>query len=205
MKLNLSNNLFMKTTTINTTAKLVASAMFIAAIFLGNKVNAQSMASQNVASNPWRFGIGLETGMPTGSLEKNTRWDLGGTARLQYNVAEGLGIMLTSGYYNFFAGSNTNTTTKFGSSYYGTVNHDLGIIPVKLGLKGYLGSNGLYVSAEGGVGFETKYNEDKKLILSPGLGWSDKTIDISARYENFSGQDNNYGLIGLRIAYGFTL
>ncbi|MDB5145542.1 MAG: hypothetical protein JWQ66_4255, partial [Mucilaginibacter sp.] len=42
-------------------------------------------------------------------------------------------------------------------------------------------------------------------ILSPGLGYASKSWEVSARYENFSGQGNNYGLVGLRIAYGFGL
>lgn len=185
---------------MKTSTKLMAAVMFIAAIFFGENVMAQS-----TESGPLRFGIGLETGLPTGnSLGKIAGWELGGTARLQYGVSNGLDIILTSGYYNFFSGSNTNATTSFGNYTYGTKTHDLGIIPVKLGLKGFIG-NGIYLSAEGGVGFETKYSEDKKLILSPGFGWADKTWDIGIRYENFSGQDNNYGLVGARIAYGFKL
>ena len=59
--------------------------------------------------------------------------------------------------------------------------------------------------AEGGVGFETSYNQDKKLILSPSVGWSGDKLDLSARYENFSMQNSNYGLIGIRLAYAFSL
>jgi len=194
---------------MKTSTKLIAASVFIAAIFCGKNVNAQmtttapAMTSMS-SSSPWRFGIGVETGIPTGNLSKITTWDVGGTARLQYNVDNSLGIILSSGYYNFFAGNNMNTTTKFGADYYGTNTHDLGLIPVKAGLKAYWG-NGMYFTAEGGVGFETKYDEDKKLILAPGLGWSGKSIDVGIRYENFSGQNINYGLVNARIAYGFAL
>jgi hypothetical protein len=195
---------------MKTTTKLMAVAMSVAAILCGKNVNAQMTSTAPAmttmsSSSPWRFGIGVETGITTGNVAKISSWDVAGTARLQYNVDNNWGIILTSGYYNFFAGNNNvNTTTKFGPDYYGTNTHDLGMIPVKAGFKNYWG-NGMYLTAEGGVGFETKYNEDKKLILAPGLGWSDKSIDASVRYENFSGQNNNYGLVNVRIAYGFAL
>lgn len=32
-----------------------------------------------------------------------------------------------------------------------------------------------------------------------------KSWDVGVRYENYSGQSNNYGTVGLRIAYGFGL
>src|ERR1700761_4874555 len=131
---------------MKTSIKLVMAITMVSAMFFANAAKAQTMDA-----NPWRFGIGLETGMPTGSLKKNAGWDLGGTARLQYNVASHLGIMLTSGYYNFFAGKYNNTTTTFGGSTYATATHDLGIIPVKAGLKAFC-TSGMYLSAEAGVG-----------------------------------------------------
>jgi len=180
--------------------KLCAAFILLAAIF-SNRVNAQTMPA-----NPWRFGLGLETGFTTGTLEKTNSFELGGTARLQYSVSSSFGIMLTSGYYNFFTGgtNSNNTTTVVGTRTYANAAHSQGVIPVKLGLKQFF-TKSYYVSAEGGVGFETKYNEDKKLLLSPSLGWANKSWDVSARYENFSGQSNNYGLVGVRIAYGFKL
>jgi hypothetical protein len=194
---------------MKTITKLMAAALCVSAIFCGKNASAQmtpAAPAMNTmsSSSSWRFGIGVETGMPTGNLSKIASWDVGGTARLQYDVDNSWAITLTSGYYNFFAGKNMNTTTQFGPDYYGTNTHDMGLIPVKAGLKAYWG-NGMYFTAEGGVGFETKYDEDKKLILSPGLGWSGKCVDVGLRYENFSGQSNNYGLVNVRIAYGFAL
>ena len=82
--------------------------------------------------------------------------------------------------------------------------NDIGIVPLKAGIKAFFSQNG-YFGAEAGAGFETNSGGDTKLILSPTLGWANQTWDVGVRYENFSGQNNNYGLVGLRVAYGFKL
>ena len=173
---------------------LAAAALTGVALLIGSNVNAQSTTSSD---SKLRFGIGLEAGAPTGDAHTGSNFALGGTARLQYGADEGLAWTLTSGYYNFFAKSYTVGGTTFKGN-------DAGIVPVKLGVKGFFAQN-LYFGAEAGAGFETASGGNTKLILAPGLGFANQTWDVSARYENFSGQSNNYGLVGLRIAYGFKL
>jgi len=168
---------------------LIASALFALAIFFGSNAKAQTSDP-----NAWRLGIGLETGIATGAEHDRGHYDLGGTARLQYGLSKNLALTLTSGYYNFFGIENQ----KKGVDY-----PNLDIVPVKIGLKAFYTPN-LYFGAEGGVGFITN-NSNKKLILSPALGYANKSWDFSARYENFSGQGISYGVAGLRIAYAFGL
>jgi hypothetical protein len=182
--------------------KLNIILLTLTALFIGSKVKAQTTPAMSPA--PWRMGIGLETGILTGGQHSVTNWELGGTARLQYDATTSFSVILTSGYYNLFTGNYPGTTTTIGGVTYATSAHSQGIIPVKLGIKDFF-CNTMYFSAEGGVGFETQYGENKKLILAPALGWVGNSLDVSIRYENFSGQDNNYGLVGLRIAYGFKL
>lgn len=174
--------------------KLIATAVAAVGIFFGTqKANAQTKEA-----NPWRLGIGLEAGAPTGNLHDVSNFELGGTARLQYGADKGLAWTLTSGYYNAFGkelGTVGGTTIKSPS---------VGIVPVKAGIKAFFADN-IYFGAEAGAGFETKGAKDTKLILAPGLGYAGKSLDVGVRYENFSGQGNNYGLVGLRIAYGFGL
>jgi len=173
-------------------SKLVAAAIIAGALFIGNNVNAQS----TTPANPWRLGIGIEGGAPTGSAHTISNIELGGTARLQYDASSSFAWTLTSGYYNMFGKAVPNVSnTKYAS---------LGIVPVKIGIKAFFADQ-LYFGAEAGAGFEAHNGSDTKLILSPGLGWANKTVDVGLRYENFSGQSNNYGLVGLRIAYGFGL
>jgi hypothetical protein len=177
---------------MKTTTKLVSTAIAAVALFIGTNVNAQS----TTPVNPWRFGIGLEAGAPTGNAHSTSNFELGGTARLQYDVNSSFAWTLTSGYYNMFgkavpAVPNTNYAS-------------LGIIPLKAGIKAFISDN-LYLGAEAGAGFEVHSGSDTKLILSPTLGYASRKWDVGVRYENFSGQSNNYGLVGLRVAYGFGL
>lgn len=168
--------------------KLVAIAIAAVATFFATNVKAQD-------SNPWRLGIGVEAGVPTGNAHDISNFSLGGTARLQYGADKGLAWTLTSGYYNMFLKSPYKDIP--GAQ-------DVGIVPVKVGLKAYFAPS-IYFGAEAGAGFETTGAKDTKLILSPGIGWSSSSWDVGVRYENFSGQSNNYGMVGLRVAYGFSL
>jgi hypothetical protein len=44
-----------------------------------------------------------------------------------------------------------------------------------------------------------------KLLLEPGVGYANKKWDFGIAYESLTGQQDNYGFVGLRIAYGFSL
>jgi hypothetical protein len=179
---------------MNSSTKWIASAVTAVAILFGSNVKAQT-------SNPgdtWRLGVGVEGAIPTGNLHDGSNFALGGTARLQYDTRSNISFMLTSGYYNVFEKDYTIGNTTYSPN-------SLGIIPIKAGIKVFATSN-IYFSGEAGAGIETNYSKDTKLILSPGIGYATSSgIDIGARYENFSGQSNNYGMAALRIAYGFKL
>jgi hypothetical protein len=169
--------------------KLAAAALTGVALLIGTNVKAQT-----TPSSAFRFGIGLEVGAPTGNASTGSSFVLGVTPRLQYGLTNDLALTLTSGYYNFFGKNNVA---------------DGGVVPLKAGIKAFFAES-LYFGAEVGAGFETNSGGSTKFIASPGLGWANKSWDISARYENFSGNNafgigNNYGLVGLRLAYGFGL
>jgi len=181
---------------MNTSTKWIASAVTAVAIFLGSNVNAQTTTTN--PGDTWRLGVGVEAGIPTGDLNNNSSFTLGGTARLQYDTRSNISLMLTSGYYNVFEKNYTIGTTTVSPA-------SLGIIPVKAGIKVFATQN-FYFSGEVGAGIETNYAKNTKLIVAPGLGYANAGgLDIGARYENFSGQSNNYGIAALRIAYGFKL
>lgn len=154
--------------------------------------------AQTTPENKFRFGIGLELGAPTGNASDFSHFELGATGRLQYGVTNNLALTLTSGYYNFFAAKKVYSD--------GTVIEpsDLGVVPLKAGIKAFFASN-LYFGTEVGVGFETIHDGNTKLIVAPAIGFANKTWDVGLRYENFSGQSYSYGLVGLRVAYGFEL
>ncbi len=175
------------------TTKWIASAVTAAAIFFATNVKAQTTST--TTESPWRLGIGLEAGIPTGGAHDISNFELGGTARLQYNTSSHFAVTLTSGYYNMFGKTMESSDQKFQS---------LGIVPVKAGIKAFFAPT-WYFGAEAGAGFETQSNGDTKLIVSPALGYADNTWDVGVRYENFSGNGASFGLAGLRIAYSFGL
>jgi hypothetical protein len=181
---------YLKNTTMKNTTKWIASIATAAAIFFSVNVKAQTTDKSD-----WRLGFGIEGGIPTGSIHDYSKFDLGGTARLQYGVAKGVALTLTSGYYNFFADQAAKDNG--GKS--------VGVIPVKVGAKFFFGQSPIYFGAEAGAGFETNYAKNTKLILSPGLGWANKSWDVGVRYESLSGQSDSYGTVALRLAYGFAL
>jgi hypothetical protein len=189
----------------NTITKLLAGAFIALASFTVTTVKAQT-----TPADKWRLGVGLELGRPIGNAHEVSNFELGGTARLQYGLNNSTAITLTSGYYNLFGKSYTAHIVTANRVSDITVNgKDLGIIPVKLGIKSFL-AHRLYFGAEAGAGFETSSlyldgSKDTKLILSPTIGYATKVIDLGLRYEGFFGQGNSYGLIGLRVAYGFGL
>lgn len=182
--------------------KWIASAVTAVAIFFAVNVNAQTISPKKI-----RFGVGAEGGIVTGDAHNFSNLELGGTARVQYGLSPKVALTLTSGYYNFFGKTVPGLNEKYQS---------LGMVPIKLGAK-YFVSQNIYLAGEAGVGIETKtfaYQGEPdnlssqthtKLLLSPGIGYASKHWDVGVRYENYSGQSTNYGLVALRLAYGFGL
>jgi hypothetical protein len=167
-------------------------------LFLTAKVYGQTQIANTV--NAFHFDIGVEGGLPTYHLNMASTAYTGATALLQYGLSKNLALTLTSGYY-YFKGNSSRAS--------------LGMVPVKLGARAFIGP-GFYFSGEIGAGFETKdpyayknggYGLPKstRLILSPGFGYAKNSWDFGVRYENFSGKQDDYGLVGLRVAYSFGL
>jgi len=178
---------------------LLAAAMVVFGLVICNNAKAQS-----VAEGKFRFGIGVDGLLPLGNLSNFENFGLGVTPRLQYGIGNNTALTFTSGFYHFFPKTVIIPTGALGETT-GTVKFDLDIVPVKVGIKQFI-SKDFYIDGEAGAGFEVEKGGGRvKLILSPAVGYASKHWDVSARYEGFFGQDDNYGTIGLRIAYGFGL
>jgi hypothetical protein len=178
------------------TTTLLAVALIALAMLFAINVKAQT-APVKQTTGAWGLGIGLEAGIPTGNATDISNFELGGTARLQYKGSSDFALMLTTGYYSMVGKTITGSTS--GSKY-----PSLGMVPLKAGAK-YYATPGFYLDGEAGFGFDTNYENHTKLILSPGLGFESGSLDISLRYENYSGQNNSFGLVGLRVGYEFGL
>lgn len=125
---------------------------------------------------------------------------LGADVRLQYDLSRRLSVTLTTGYNHFFLNDDLKDLpfTDFC---------DVGQIPVKAGFKAFFWEDQFYGLAEVGAGFTVSKNspfeDDTTLILSPGIGWANKYVDLSVRYEHYT--EFETGQIALRLAYGFRL
>jgi hypothetical protein len=181
----------------NTTKNLLAVTFTVWALFAGSYANAQSADKSKL-----RFGIGLDALLPVGNFTNTANFGLGITPRLQYGIADNLALTFTSGIYHYFT-KKLYVTSGLGAG--STMENALDVVPVKFGIKAFVSSN-IYLGAEVGAGFEVDNGGGStKLIASPAIGYACKKLDVGLRYENFSGQGYHYGIVGLRLAYGFGL
>jgi len=173
-------------------SKLTTLAITIMALFFTIDLKAQTNPA-----NVWMLSIGADAGFPTGNLTIGSTFVLGGTARLQYGVNNSLAVTLTSGADHFFSKKIPGTDVRYDS---------FGVIPIKAGVKQFF-TPSIYVGLEAGVAFEQvdSGHGNTKFLVSPAVGWGSKHWDVSVRYDNYSGQDDPYGFVALRIGYGFSL
>src|ERR1700761_6531168 len=84
--------------------KLMAAVIIVAAVLFTIDAKGQTTAAPTTSS-PWKLSLGLETGIPTGNATDISNFEIGGTARLQYNTSATFAVMLTSGYHNMIGKS----------------------------------------------------------------------------------------------------
>jgi len=178
-------------------AKQITGLLAIAlSLFLSTNTQAQDASADNYDQG-FRFGFGANAGVAV-----NDPYDfaLGADARLQYDISQRYSFVLTTGFTNLFAGDNVK---------------DLGFIPAKVGFKAFVWEDRFYVLAEAGAAFAVTNGYDKtSLILAPGIGYANKSFDLSLRYEHYNDfpKFNSNGTVGegigqiaVRMAYGFKI
>jgi len=171
--------------------KLMTAAVAAFALLFAVSANAQG-----IKPGGWGFSIGIEPGIPTGNASDISSFEIGGTARLEYKASANFAVIATIGYYDFLGKSDPNVP--------GVKYTSLGMVPAKVGAKYYVAPM-FYIDGEVGLGFDTNYESHTKLLFSPGVGYAGQAFDIGLRYENYSGNNNSFGLVGLRVAYNIGL
>ena len=165
------------------------------ALLFSASATAQDTSVENYDQG-FRLGFGANIGAV---VDDPYDFALGADVRLQYDLSARYSIVLTTGFTNLFIGDDAK---------------DLGFIPAKLGFKAFVWEDRFYVLAEAGAGFAVTNDYDKTtLILAPGIGYANKSFDLSLRYEHYNdfpaidnGQyDEGVGQIALRLAYGFKI
>jgi hypothetical protein len=166
------------------TEKIKVLFVFAIALLFAN--NTQAQETENFDQG-FRLGIGLNGGLPTNNDTYD--WSLGGDVRLQYDLSKKTSVTLTTGFTNLFIDQDAK---------------DLGFIPIKAGFKAFVWEDQFYVLGEVGGGIAVTNGYDKNTyIWTPGIGYVNKAIDISLRYEAYTEYDTDQ--IALRVAYGFKL
>lgn len=161
-------------------------------IFSVSNVHAQSNQIHN--SGAMYIGIGLSGGWPT-SLEYD--FAVGGDLRLQKYFDNTISGLLTMGYVNYTDNSRGLEDSGFIKN--------LGLIPIKLGLKVQTAEQ-LYFCAEAGAAFSAQQGLGTAFIYSPCIGIAfEEGFDLSIRYDGLSRESFNPGLIALRVAYNFKI
>ncbi|MGN8072081.1 hypothetical protein [Mucilaginibacter sp. 22184] len=76
---------------------------FLSALLIAGAFFASHSYAQTTEKGKWRWSLGAEAGLPTGTIKKYSNFELGGTLRAQYGLSNSLALTFTSGYYNFSA------------------------------------------------------------------------------------------------------
>lgn len=146
--------------------------------------------TQAQTENSWRIGFGINSGIATSDAFK---YALGGDIRVQKNFNEHISGTIATGFTHFFEKDHFASYNQYGSPY--------NVIPVKLGLKYFVGDN-LYLGGEAGAGFAFE-QWGTSFLWSPSVGLAFKNgMDISIKYEDYT-RDRATKDIALRLAYGF--
>jgi hypothetical protein len=172
-------------------SKLMAAVFTAATLLFTTNAIAQTTPAKALL-----FSAGADAGFPTGNLTIGS-FVLGGTLRLQYGLTNNLAVTFTSGADHFFSKIDPATGKRFDS---------FGIIPVKAGLKEFFVPH-IYFGIEAGIAHEETDNGvgNTKTLISPSVGWGNKRWDVGIRYDSYTGQNDPYGFVALRVAYGFAL
>ena len=184
--------------------------LLLAATFMFSVTAMNAQTAIEKATNydqGFRLGFGLSGGYmlnPSntafgGAADTFSGPAVGGDVRLQYDLSKRLSITLTTGYSHFFIDKDLKNSP---------LNlHDVGLIPVKAGFKAFFWEDSFYALGEAGAGFTVSKNspfaDNTTVILSPGIGWANKYVDLSLRYEHYT--EFETGQVALRLAYGFKL
>lgn len=149
-----------------------------------------AMANAQGNNSTWRVGFGIDAGIATSDAFK---YALGGDIRIQKDFNQCISGTLTTGFSHFFEKDHFAGYSQYGSPY--------NVIPLKLGVKYFVGDN-LYLGGEAGAGFAFE-QWGTSFVWSPSVGMAFKNgIDLSLKYEDYI-KDKAAKTLGLRLAYGF--
>ena len=190
---------------------LKIAALVLAFAGLSVAANAQTTTTSTTTKDGIRYSIGVEAGIPVGSLKDSHKWNLGGSVQADIPVASQLFVTVNAGYNNIFGKKDVGGIA-------GADVENIQLLPVKAGLKYFVIPN-FYVQGEAGAAFllnkdKTGVDKSTAFVYAPQVGVqfpvsaNGNFIDAGVRYEATtkytSGvDDSKVSFLGLRVAYGF--
>ena len=159
-------------------------------------VASASFAQTSKSSSGGKFSIGVDPGIPVGSVSDVSSFVIGGDIKYSLPAATNFDVSLSAGYSVFIG-----KTIDIGGTSVKVSN--LKAIPVKLGGRyNFNGTTGFF--GEFGVG--AAFIQDgggTAFVYAPGIGYAaNGGFEIGARYEGWS-KNGSIGQIGFRVAYSF--
>jgi hypothetical protein len=191
---------------------LKIAALVLAFAGLSVAANAQTTTSTSTSTTTKdgiRYSIGVEAGIPVGSLKDSHKWNLGGSVQADIPVASQLFVTVNAGFNNIFGKKDVGGIA-------GADVENIQLLPVKAGLKYFVIPN-LYVQGEAGAAFllnkdKTGVDKSTAFVYAPQIGVqfpvsaNGNFIDAGVRYEATtkytSGVDDSK-VSFLGVAYGF--
>jgi hypothetical protein len=191
---------------MKSTLKISALALAFAAFTFSAKAQTTPASASTTTSGGVRFSIGVDAGIPSGSLSNSYNWNLGGSVQADIPVANQLFVTVNAGYNNIY-----------GKTIDGISAPNIQLLPVKAGLK-FFPVNNFYIQGEAGAAFalnksDVGFNNTAAFVYAPQVGYQFQLggknyIDAGVRYEastkfNSNIDDSKVNFFGLRVAYGF--
>ena len=151
----------------------------------------------NTTSKKVGFSVGVELASPVGDLKDSHKFGIGGTAQVEYMVAQQVGITLNAGYISYSGKSQTFLGTTYK-------NPALGQIPILAGVRYYFIKD-IYVSGQLGVSvFKVKgADSESAFTYAPGIGIKVSLLDLTLKYMGASKNGSTLSNVGLRVAVNF--
>jgi hypothetical protein len=149
------------------------------------KVSAQKESAE-VGS--FKFGIGLNAGLPVGDIKPFSSFAVGGDLQGEYTVAESLGLTASAGYLTY-TGKDGNGSTPF--------------VPILVGGK-YHFSEKVFGHAQLGVSISTEKGVGSFFTYAPSIGYDvSDNFSVALKYQAASKNSFSASFLGLRAAYSF--
>lgn len=153
------------------------------------------------AQGDFRFGVGLNLGLPVGDFHQTSTFGIGGHVQGEYNILDNLTGVLTTGYTSFFG-----KTITFDDGLGGTMSVKapaVGLIPIVVGPRFYP-TEQFFVGAQIGIGILSgSGNSTSAFDYYPQIGYNADNFQVIFGYNGLSKEGSTLGNLSLTGVFVF--